>query len=440
MPASREDIAHLLRRTEYVARPSRIDELAALELPAVVDDVLDVSRNPAAVPPPDTLVAGSSYEQLITAAGWWLNRMVDVPRPVQEKMTWFWHGHLCSHWWKVGDSASMLAQNQLFRSAGMGSFRDLIQQMSIQPAMLHYLDNRQNVAGNENQNFARELMELFTLGVGNYTEDDVISAARAWTGHSTGTSIWDDDNYWYVFRPEHHDFGVKTFSGATMAFDGPDIVERILVHDTGKRRIAARFIARKMWEHFAYQRPGESLVDALADVFVASGLDVTALLRAIFLRAEFYSTQARQGSVRSPVDYSVALMACTGLRCAAPDGWHFYWLLSRCGHEPFLPPNVSGWRLNGYWVNTSALDARASMARQFTWALREQGFFSEIPTLSVDDALARAEQVFGVSFSDPTRTALRDWLVEQRTFRYDTWWEATNFLTLVMATPEMHLH
>lgn len=440
MPVSRDDIAHLLRRTEYFARPARVDQLASLELPAIVDDVLNVALNPPATPPDSLLVDGSAWEQMIDAGNWWINRMLDVPRPIQEKMTWFWHGHFCSSWWKVGDSASMVAQNQLFRELAVGRFRDLTQRMSLQPAMLFYLDNRQNVVGNENQNFARELMELFTLGVGNYTEDDVVAASRAWTGHSTGTSIWDNDNHWYVFRPEHHDGAAKTFFGVTKDFDGPDIIDEILVSNASKRRVAARFITRKLWEHFAYQRPSATLVDELTDVFVAADLTVSPLLRAMFLRPEFYSSQARQGSVRSPVEYGVALLAATGVRCEPYPGFTLGWMFPSTGQEPFLPPNVSGWKLNGYWVNTSAMEGRANMARNITWHLRDQGFFDDVPSLTVEAAITRAEQVFGVTLSAPTRTALTEWFAAQRSARYDQWWEATNFLTLVMTTPEMHLH
>ena len=188
------ELAHLLRRTEYVAKPARIAEFTDTPAHAwtrseVVDNILDVTT-PVAIPAYiDHDIDGEGYQQWVYAVQWWLDRMVDSPKPMQEKMTWFWHGHFCSSWDKVSSAWAMLNQNRLFRDSAFGNFRTMTQTMSIQPAMLFYLDNLDNVKTSPNQNFARELMELFTLGVvdqngqPNYSENDVSAAAAAWTGH-----------------------------------------------------------------------------------------------------------------------------------------------------------------------------------------------------------------------------------------------------------------
>ena len=175
-------IAHLLRRTEYVARPDRVTALSQGTLAAAVDDVLNISPVPVSLPAfIDHNIDGQGWDQYVFATKWWLDLMVDSPKPLQEKMTFFWHGHFTSSWGKVGNTWAMTKQNKLYRDNAVGNFAVLTQAMAIEPAMLVYLDNAQNTRTSPNENFARELMELFTLGVGNYTEADVEIAARAWT-------------------------------------------------------------------------------------------------------------------------------------------------------------------------------------------------------------------------------------------------------------------
>ena len=178
-------ISHLLRRTEYVARPNRVAALTGLgSLDAAIDDILNVSGTPVPIPPGlASNTTNSNYEQYVQATQWWFDRMVDSPKPIQEKMTFFWHGHFTSAWDKVNSSYMMMSQNKLYRDNALGNFVTLTQAMAIEPAMLVYLDNTENRKGAPNQNFARELMELFTLGIGNYSEADVEAAAKAWTGY-----------------------------------------------------------------------------------------------------------------------------------------------------------------------------------------------------------------------------------------------------------------
>ena len=435
MASSTDDITHLLRRTEFVARPARVSALTPLDLSAAVDDVLNVGLNPADTLPPFLQAHNENmtWEQFVASVHWWIDRMVDVPRPVQEKMTLFWHGHFVSGWEKVFRTDAMLSQNRLYRQRALGDLRLLAQAMAIEPAMLLYLDNAESVKGNENQNFARELLELFLLGVGNYAESDVEAAAKAWTGHNL-----DWNTYRYVFRPGDHDTAQKTFFGTTRDWNGPDIIDHVLRDNPSTRAVAARFISKKLWEFFAYQGPSADLVNALADGFITSGLDIRSLLRAILLHPEFYSQRARQGMVRSPIDYVVALMEATGHRCAT---LHPEWFFEDMGQVPFNPPNVSGWRLNGYWVNSATFGGRASIARHATWSMREDGGFDHLKQLTVPAAIAEMATMFRlVPLSSTTDAALTTWLQGERSVEpWGGWWQPTNLLTMSMLTPEFHV-
>ena len=231
------DIAHLLRRTEFVVKHARLSALTPLTLAQAVDDVLDFSQNGNPQLPTEftTHDENNSWGQYVNAVNWWLDSMRTRPRPMQEKMTLFWHGHFTSSWWDgIGRTDHMMHQNQLYRTQAQGNFLTLTQAMSLEPAMLVYLNNADNRKGSPNQNFARELMELFTLGVGNYTEADVEAAARAWTGHNA-----DWPAYNYLFVSNRHDLANKTFFGTTKNWDGPDIINEILRDNAAKKLVAA---------------------------------------------------------------------------------------------------------------------------------------------------------------------------------------------------------
>ena len=434
--ADSADIAHLLRRTEFVVRPARLSQLLAKPtLAAVVDDVLDTGLNGVtALPPAFTYHDESnSWQQYVDACNWWLNQMRDRPRPVQEKMTLFWHGHFTSAWNDIGRANFMMSQNQLFRTQGLGNLLALTQQMAVQPAMLVYLDNAGNRKGSPNQNFARELMELFTLGVGNYSEADVEAAARAWTGHNA-----DWPSYGYQFVAGRHDTGDKTFFGTTKDWDGPQIIDEILRDNPGKRLIAARHITKKLWDFFAHPGGSTTVIHQLADVFIANNLEIKPLLRALFNRPEFYTAQAKQGLVRTPTEYMVALSFHTGVSF---DDLGPTWMGDRMGQQLFNPPNVAGWKHNAAWLNTSAVSARAQVARGVTWKLRANGGFDFLSAMSVPVAVDHVANVFGMpSLSASTRNALiAAHQAERDAQPWTSWWAPTNLLTMTMLAPEFHM-
>ena len=240
MPALNEtNVRHLLRRTEFVDRSSRVVELMGMgSLAAAVDDVLDVDAKPGSV----TFRQSDQWRRQQELAVWWLDRMAhDARRPFQERLALWWHSHFATGFEKVNHGASMREQLDLFRRECLGNVRGLTVAMSLQVAMLRYLDNNQNRASSPNQNFARELMELFVLGVGNYTEADVEAATAAWTGH---TDQWNDEASPYRWRGEWHDgspkqlLGVAINRGAIGAITAPETVRVMLGAGRGPERRA----------------------------------------------------------------------------------------------------------------------------------------------------------------------------------------------------------
>lgn len=438
MPSNPNDIAHLLRRSGFAALPADIATLSALDWNAAVEAVLDTSSAPPIdqnVPNLDPNRGG--YAKFTDMVHFWLDRAAFSPAPIVEKMVLFWHGHFCTSLDKTFDHRALFEQNQLFRSAGMGSFLSLTHQVSLQPAMISYLDNDRNVVGSPNENFARELMELFTLGVNQYTEQDVVESARAWTGHG----LDDDDRYF--FDISEHDTGSKTFFGQTGNFRGPDIINLIFSQKGGR---VAEFMAEKLWSFFAYPDPSASVVSDIAGA-LAAAWDVTDALRAIFLHAEFRSTRAKQGLVRSPIEFAVAAMKHTGLTCADTNP---QWSLNGMGQTPFRPPNVAGWKQNEYWISSSAVWSKSSFASGLRWRQYQAGVLDHIddryedgpnrgqyvisPAASVQAALDH----YGVGDASPaTRTALEQFVTAERAT--SRWAERAGLLFLVPLTPDFQM-
>ena len=379
------DLEHLLRRTEFVARPSRVADLSSLTLEQAVDDILDVSRNPSddIDLAPFTDAMGQVKVEPAFVIHWWLDRMVSVPRPFGERLTFFWHGRLTSAMEKVHSAVLMYFQNQLYRRLGLGSYRSLLQAMAIEPAMLLYLDGARNNRTSPNQNFAREMLELFTLGVGNYTEADVAGVSRAWTGHTvTSTGA-------YSYDPSRHDTTNKTIFGITRNWTGPEVLDHILDSPT-LQGVAARHLARAMWESFAHPGAPTNVVNELGQVFVASGFDVRSLVRAMLLRPEFYSDTAKKGLVRPPVDFVVAILEASGFSASVVNPAYE---MVNMGQVPLVPPNVSGWKPNAAWINATTFSSRMSFAGSVALRMQSSGRFNVFAGTTPTEAARRAADI-----------------------------------------------
>jgi len=436
------EAAHLLRRAEYVVRPERLAQLTLLTRDQAVDNVLAVETGVAIPSYVDHDIKDEGWQQWVYAGQWWLDRMTDCPRPVLEKMTWFWHGHFTSSWDKVNSAKAMTTQNKLFRDMALGNVREMAQAMALQPAMLYYLDNAENVSSSPNQNFARELLELFTIGVGNYTEDDVTACARAWTGYNIN---WDTEEYEY--HGWDHDTGQKTFLGVTQNWNGPQIIDFLLRDNATTVEQAARLLSLKLWRFFASSTPSAQVINDLTASLVNNHMDIRPWVRTLFTHPDFYLPETMSGLVRSPIDFIVAANYHAGFRTAVtyPNTemvCHPEWYVEGMGQVPFAPPNVSGWKTNGYWVNSSMMSARAEYARHLTWMLRHDGANdlisgpndTLIPSDVVVDTLAAR---FGVTLCAETRDAMIAYSQQTRVSEpWGSWWESTNLLTMMMISPE----
>jgi len=276
--------------------------------------------------------------------GWWLNRLAFGKYPLQEKLTFFWHGHFTTSAKDERAALLMWKQNELLRQNAAGNFETFVRQISRDPAMLDYLNNNENRKAHPNENYARELMELFTLGIGNYTEDDIKQGARAFTG-------WGHDGTDFIYRMNQHDEGTKVFFGRSGNFDGDDIISLILQHPA-----CPRFIAGEMFKFLAYEDVDAGLTAALGQVLYSNKYELRPLLRTILMSKAFYSPQCMGVLIKSPVQLVVGTIRMLGLQM--PPTQALASALNQMGQLPFMPPNVRGWPGGRMWINTSTLFIR----------------------------------------------------------------------------------
>ena len=286
----------------------------------------------------------------VESQGWWFRRMLVTKAPLREKMTLFWHDHFATSIQKVKQPVLMMMQNELFREHAFGNFRELTQKIVRDPAMMLYLDTQMSSKAKPNENFAREVMELFTLGEGNYTEDDVKEAARAFTGFRL-----DRLNGNVIQSASGWDSGKKTIFGNTDTYNGKDVVNLIF-----KKEECAKFMAGKFWGFFAYENPPQSVVEDLAATFRKADYEVKPLLREIFLSREFYGEKAMGTQIKCPVQYLVQMLK--ELEVASPPPGLPLVGQTQLGQVLFMPPNVAGWDWGKAWINTNTLLTRYNIA------------------------------------------------------------------------------
>jgi uncharacterized protein (DUF1800 family) len=358
---TRDAAAHLLRRAGFGGTPSEIDDLYARGPEAAVSRLVDYDS-----------IDVTAYEQSLAAKNynlgnvrglqqWFLDRMAFSPRPLEEKMTYFWNLHWTSGISKVRGTTLILNQNKTERQYAVAKFDDLVVKITQDPAELVWLDNWLNRANRPNENYARELMELYTLGIGYYTETDVREVARALTGW-TVQNYRRDDNYnsaTFLDNPAIHDAGSKTILGQTGNWDGIDAIRIILNHSDSDGSVSGRFLGAKLWAFFAYENPPAYVVASLRDVYAAADHSVREVVRAILLHPEFYEAHTRKTWVRSPAEYAVAsvrmIEAQTDFQTPSNS-------LAGMGQVLFNPEDAKGWDWGTSWMNTGTLFARSTMA------------------------------------------------------------------------------
>jgi uncharacterized protein (DUF1800 family) len=384
--------AHLLRRAGFGGTPDEVIAMSHMQPHDAVESLIhfpDTSRLPGPDdvydPLPDLMgirllddmarrekqseSRKAQTQSIQSMQMWWLNRMLTTPAPLQEKMTFFFHGHFTTAAVEKGVWPTYVwTQNQLFRSSALGNLRDLTLAVSKDPAMLLYLDNAQSNKSHPNENYARELMELFTLGHGNYSEEDIRQSARAFTGwtidRATGT---------FTFNPRIHDTGTKTFLGQTGNFDGGDIVEIIY-----RQPACARFWSQALLNSFVYNDPEPELVDAFARVIERNNYNLAPVMSTLFNSNVFFSPRAYRALVKSPVEFAVGTHKAFGLPAIA-DGTPR--ALNAMGQILFHPPNVAGWPGGTNWITSDTMIVRqnAVMALVNSQMMNQSSWMGSIP-------------------------------------------------------------
>ena len=424
-------MAHLMRRAGFGATRDELEALVENGYEAAVDGLLD--PGPADAMPDDIIrryhVDQSELRIQGAGAANWLYKMVSTSAPLEEKIALFWHSLFATGERKVNNLKTMMSQVDMFRRHGLGSFRTLLLELSRDPAMLYWLDNNENHGHAVNENYGRELLELFSMGVGNYTERDVKECARAFTGwtveaaeymtlRSTKASIWPYGrvSFQFEYRPGDHDGSEKEFLGETGRFDGRDVIDIIV-----RQPATAKFVATRLFLFFAsdeVEGRGEQLIDEMARTYFDSGYEIRAMLRTLFLSEYFRSEAARFARVKSPVELVAGVLRLTG-EFAWPrrEIWDAAVAVQYMGQELLNPPNVEGWHEGSEWIDSGSMVERVNFAaehlgnsdqpgvRACVDRLRRMNGESMTPADAVDHCL----DILGpVQVSGDTREALVD--------------------------------
>ncbi|HJQ82919.1 MAG TPA: DUF1800 domain-containing protein [Candidatus Binatia bacterium] len=454
-----ENAAHLLARAGFGGSASDVRKFAHYGQANAVEALLKAKPTSSVGPGK----GDNDAEDLADLRAWWVKRMVKATsRRLPEKMTLFWHDHFATSVSVVKNNRWMALQNRTLRVHGLGPMKTLVYEVTRDPAMLDFLDGNRNRKGKPNENYGREVMELFVLGVSdlngveNYTQTDVVELARCLTGFVTQ----DDAG---VFDPTRFDTGTKTLfagksyqaSGALGVEDGAgnllppaqNVIDILFTHrDSDGALTMPRFIAKKLWEHLAYPAPAKTLLDELTADFIANGFVVADLLRAMFLRDEFYSQAAKTSSVKNPCEYAFhairALRAKTNASTLPEE-------LDNMGMALFDPPNVNGWRNGLAWLSSGQFLARVEFAQ--TLAAGRDSALRLTPTRLFDrdatDAAAVVDDLLaalGVAARVPpgVRQALVDYFEGATDFRDTTVVEkkVRGAIALMLSLPEFQVH
>lgn len=445
LPASRfgfDQARHLLWRAGFGGTPAQIQTLASWGLEKSVDHLLnygavpydggdsafdkDIMHAPTAAEREEIARARRANDeealarvrakrqereqddrrQMRRIQHWWLKRMIETPRPLEEKMTLFWHGHFATSYRTIENSYHMYMQNSLFRTHAVGNYGDLLYAIIRDPAMLAYLNQNQSNKNKPNENLAREIMELFSLGVGNYTEHDIKEGARALTGFT-----FNDDTF--VFNKNNHDAGEKTVLGKTGKLDGDGFVTAIL-----EQRACSAYITRKLYRYFAadyptgreeIDKPAQSVMREMASAFLASRYDVKPVLKKLFTSEHFYEPAIMNEQIKSPAELVVG--AVRSLNTPVRDLDILCDAMNLMGQNIFFPPSVAGWAGGRSWINTSTMFVRQNILCFLLTGKKPQGYDAMANAEKYDPAplLSELSAADGAAAEDPERVI--DYLV-----------------------------
>jgi uncharacterized protein (DUF1800 family) len=340
-----------MRRAGFGATPQELQHYSSIGYEAALDELLHPERVDNSQLEADIKQQDFDFTAIEDLKRWWLYRMAYSKRPLEEKMTLFWHGHFATSNRKVANAYSMYGQNLLLRKHALGNFHELLFSVSKDPAMILWLDNQQNRKGKPNENYAREIMELFTLGIGNYTENDIKEAARAFTG-------WQTLPNGFFFNEKAHDYGSKTVLGVTGDLNGDDIVQ-ILVGE----KATGRFLASKLIKYFAFDNPSDTYIERIAEVYHKSKYNMRKVLHALFTDSDFLNKKAYHAKIKSPAELVIGTVKTLQLKKMNGD---LPTQMARMGQDLFIPPNVKGWDGGVAWVATDTMMERFNFAARIT--------------------------------------------------------------------------
>ena len=367
-------IAHLLRRAGFTPTRAEIDRAVAQGYAATVAELLHPEDRPDLEI--EDLIRRYHTDQnslmlLESSQSYWLYRIINTRRPLEEKMALFWHGLFATAYGKLNHAKAVVNQTHTFRRHGLGKFADILLALSQDPAMIFWLDNKDNHKDAPNENYGRELLELFSMGIGNYTEDDVKAAARAFTGWTIANARYmsiraSRDSFWpygridwqFHYRDDDHDTGEKTFLGNTGPFNGQDIIAIIV-----RQPATARYIAAKLYNFFVSDQPDDNAIAILAEEFTATGGDIRAVMRRLFLADFFTRPSVRLARVKSPAELVGGAARLAGSH-QTPE-WSIVNLamdVNFMGQEILNPPTVEGWHTGREWIDTGNLVERINAA------------------------------------------------------------------------------
>ncbi|MBL7998408.1 MAG: DUF1800 domain-containing protein [Candidatus Kapabacteria bacterium] len=455
---SMDDALHLLRRTTFA--PTNDDLQRAMTLTPAQAVAALFSGNQSPIEPSwgrvniytetfanDQARQTEYYRRYYEMQSWWLRLMRTSTFSILENLTLFWHNHFCSDYLKVYYPQLMFIQNDTFRKNAWGNIKTLTTSMIADPAMLIYLDNITSIKGNPNENFARELLELFTLGVNNYTEMDIVEASRALTGWRINTQMKGE------FRQQLWDPGDKVFKGQKGKWNADDIVRIIFEHEN-----CAKYFARKLYKHFVYEIPDEKIVGELAALLRQNNYELKPVLQILLSSAHFFDMQVRGAMVKSPIEFMVGLSRLFDFT-AMPDDYS----INRSNlltQEILNPPTVEGWKGYHLWVNTNTYPQRQRIAEAFIDGRRNDNnmnftvkpdvvaFAKRFPNVNDPRKFITEATQYLIAFPQGTKGS--EYLLEQLLLNApDYEWNITmnnvelrlrSFLQAVLTLPEFQLH
>ena len=391
-------IAHLMRRAGFGASRDELERNVAKGYEAVVEELLDpVDPQPM----PDDLIRRYHVDQhearmLDSAGANWIYRMVSTQCPLEEKMALFWHGLFATGYAKLNQARSLLNQIDMFRRCGLGSFPSLLVELSRDPAMIIWLDNQDNHKDAINENFGRELLELFSMGIGNYSEQDIKECSRAFTGwtlknaefmamRASKDSIWPYGRvaWHFEYRDHDHDDGEKTFLGETGQFNGEDIIDIIV-----RQEATAGFVCRRLFQFFAADEvddEGERAIQQMVGSYFDSKHEIRAVLRTLFNSDYFKSQGARYARVKGPVELLVGAIRMAGSYQEPTFGaQHLADQAFYMGQGLLQPPTVEGWHEGMEWIDSGSLVERVNFAARQLSDVSNPGVRAIIDRLAAD--------------------------------------------------------